>query len=383
MKRIELIRTGVCLLPLLLAACGGLSEFRSDKVDYKSQSAKLPPLEIPPDLTKPGADDRFAVPDLNAGSKATSASEYNRDRGAQGGTVGAGKVLPDQPNARIQRSGSQRWLVVKGESDAVWSVVKQFWQEVGLKLTVELPEAGVLETDWAERREKIDDGVSRNTLSRLLGSVYSTSERDKYRTRLERGAEPGTTEIYISHRGMEEVYTTGNIVNAQTAWQPRPPDPELEAEMLRRLMTRFGVKEDVAKAEMAATAKPVLRASIVKGKDGALQLSVDDQFDRAWRRVGLALDRVGFMVEDRDRSKGTYFVRYIDSDADNKAESKGFFAKLNPFSKSEKKATPEQYRVQVNEAGALSEISVLAKDGTAEKSATADRILTLLYDQLK
>jgi outer membrane protein assembly factor BamC len=250
-------------------------------------------------------------------------------------------------------------------------------------LTVELPEAGVLETDWAERRAKIDDGVIRNTLSRLLGSVYSTSERDKYRTRLERGAEPSTTEIYISHRGMEEVYTTGNIVNAQTAWQPRPPDPELEAEMLRRLMTRFGVKEDVAKAEMAATAKPVLRASIVKGKDGALQLSVDDQFDRAWRRVGLALDRVGFMVEDRDRSKGTYFVRYIDSDADNKAESKGFFAKLNPFGKSEKKATPEQYRVQVNEAGALSEISVLAKDGAAEKSATADRILTLLYDQLK
>ena len=126
MKRIERIRAGVFLLPLLLAACGGMPEFRSDKVDYKAQSTKLPPLEIPPDLTKPGADDRFAVPDMNAGGKA-SASEYNRDRGAQGGTVGAGKVLPDQSNARIQRSGSQRWLVVKGEPDAVWSVVKQFW----------------------------------------------------------------------------------------------------------------------------------------------------------------------------------------------------------------------------------------------------------------
>lgn len=381
MKRIERIRAGIFLLPLLLAACGGMPEFRSDRVDYKAQSTKLPPLEIPPDLTKPGTDDRFAVPDLNAGGKA-SATEYNRQRATQGGTVGAGKVLPDQANARIQRAGSQRWLVVKGEPDAVWPVVKQFWQEVGLNLTLDLPEAGVLETDWAERRAKLDDGVIRNTLSRLLGSVYSTSERDKYRTRLERGAEAGTTEIYISHRGMEEVYKTGNLVNAQTAWQPRPPDPELEAEMLRRLMTRFGVKEDVARVELAA-AKPLLRATLAKGRDGALQLSVDDQFDRAWRRVGLALDRIGFMVEDRDRSKGTYFVRYIDSDADNTTESKGFFSRLNPFGKSDKKATPEQYRVQVNEAGALSEIVVLAKDGAAEKSATADRILTLLFDQLK
>ena len=383
MTHIERIRTGIFLLPLLLAACGSMPEFRADKVDYKSQSVKLPPLEIPPDLIKPGTDERFTVPDINARGQA-SASEYSRDRGGQGGAAMVSKVLPDQPGVRIERSGSQRWLVVKGAPDAVWNVVKQFWLEMGLNLKVELPEAGILETDWAEQRAKLDDGLIRNTLSRLLGSVYSTSERDKYRTRLERGVEPGTTEIYISHRGMEEIYTSRDSMSGRTAWQPRPPDPELEAEMLRRLMTRLGVKDDRAKVEVAAAVKPVLGASLVKGKDGALLLSVDDQFDRAWRRVGLALDRVGFMVEDRDRSKGTYFVRYIDSDVDNNAnESKGFFAKLNPFGGSEKKVTPEQYRIQVNEAGAVSEIGVLGKDGTSEKSGTADRILKLLYEQLK
>ena len=219
----------------------------------------------------------------------------------------------------------------------------------------------------------------------MLDSVYSTAERDKFRTRLERGGEPGTVEIYISHRGMEEVYTSSNIDSRNTAWQPRPPDPDLEAEMLRRLMMRFGVQQERAKTEVAQPARLVLRATLIKNKDGGGQLTVDDQFDRAWRRVGLALDRVGFTVEDRDRSKGIYFVRYVDPDADNKtAQSKSWFAKLNPFSKSDTKtSSQEQYRIEVKDADPNSLVNVLNKDGAVDKSVTATRILTLLYEQLK
>ncbi len=383
MKRIMQIRNGIVLLPLLLAACGGLPTIQSDKVDYKSQSAKLPPLEIPPDLTKPGSDDRFVVPDINARGPA-NASDYNKDRSGRPNAA-TSLVLPSQDDAHIERSGSQRWLVVKGEPDAVWNVAKQFWQELGFIVNLELPDAGVLETDWAENRARVDSGALRNFLGRVLDSVYSTAERDKYRTRLERGSVAGTTEIFISHRGMEEVYTTSGIGNKDTKWQPRPPDPELEAEMLRRLMTRFGVQQERAKTEVASAARAALRATLIKGKDGTGQLSVDDQFDRAWRRVGLALDRVGFTVEDRDRSKGLYFVRYVDPDVDNKtAETKGFLAKLNPFNKADKKGAPsEQFRIQVKDAEAKSEVSVLGKDGAVEKSATAARILSLLYEQLK
>jgi outer membrane protein assembly factor BamC len=369
------------LAVLALAACGGLPKLENDRIDYKSAGGKLPPLEVPPDLTKPGADDRFAVPDINARGQAT-ASDYNKERVTRPDAATAA-VLPTQNNARIERSGSQRWLVVRGEPDGVWNVVKQFWQELGFIVSVEHLEAGVMETDWAENRAKLDDGILRNFLGRVLDSVYSTSERDKYRTRLERGAEAGTTEIYISHRGMEEVYTSGGVDTKNTKWQPRPPDPELEAAMLGRLMARFGTQPERAKTEVVS-AKPVLRATLIKGKDGS-QLSIDDQFDRAWRRVGLALDRVGFTVEDRDRSKGLYFVRYVDPDADNKSgEPKGFFAKLNPFGKSDKKgAGSEQFRIQVKDAATTSQVSVLGKDGAIEKSETASRILSLLYEQLK
>ncbi|MGZ8267236.1 MAG: outer membrane protein assembly factor BamC, partial [Burkholderiales bacterium] len=200
-----------------------------------------------------------------------------------------------------------------------------------------------------------------------------------FRTRLERGAQPGTTEIYVSHRGMEEVYTNREL--DQTRWQPRPPSPELEADMLRRMMVRLGVQEERAKTVFSG-APQTPRAVLQKGGDGAA-LALNEQFDRAWRRVGLALDRVGFTVEDRDRSKGIYFVRYIDPDLDGKStESKGFLSRLKFWGSSDKQKQ-EQYRVVVKDAGDRAEVNVLNKDGVREQSATANRILTLLYDQLK
>ena len=366
------------MLITALAACKSTSfELPSKKIDYKSASnAKLPSLEVPPDLTKPGTDDRFAVPNANPKGSATY-SEYSKDRQRADPATGSA-VLPKQDGARVERAGTQRWLVVKGEPDQLWQVVKDFWQETGFVVNLEKPEAGVMETDWAENRAQLGDiGLIRGVLGKLLDNLYSTSERDKFRTRLERGAEPGTTEIYISHRGMEEVYTSA--AKEDTRWQPRPPDPELEAEMLRRLMVRFGVDQEKAKQQIATTRENP-QATLSQGQDG-VTLSLNEQFDRAWRRVGLALDRVGFTVEDRDRSNGVYFVRYIDPDADSKT-SKSWFSRLKFWGSNDAKKN-EQYRVVVKDVNSGAQVSVLNKDGGREGSDTTKKILTLLYDELK
>lgn len=378
----SLWRFVVCALGgVLLAACSG-NGLETKKVDYKS-TGKLPPLEIPPDLTRPAADDRYLVPDVNPRGTATY-SDYARDRsGKQASASVASLVLPSTQSVRVERDGNQRWLVVTGTPDQVWPVVKQFWQDSGFIINVELPEAGIMETDWAENRAKIDDGIIRNFLGKFLDSIYSTSERDKFRTRLEKGIKPGTTEIYISHRGMEEVYTTsissGND-NRDTVWQPRPSDPNLEAEMLGRLMTRFGVERERARKQLAAAENTAPRARLVNGPDGAM-LTLDDQFDRAWRRVGLALDRVGFTVQDRDRSKGLYYVRYIDPMADAKSKEKGWLSSLAFWKSSEPK--PEEYKIQVTGKESASIVDVLNPAGGREQSDTSRRILTLLYNQLK
>ncbi len=372
---------GGCLWVAMMLAIAGCTVLESKKVDYKS-AGKLPPLEVPPDLTALGADDRFAVPDINPQGSATF-SVYSKERSGQP-QGGMSNLLPSQDKVRVERSGTQRWLVVNAPAEQVWPVVKEFWQEMGFIIKTEVPESGVMETDWAENRAKIPQDPIRNVLSKVLDGLYSTAERDKFRTRLERSGQ-GVTEIYLSHRGMFEVYegSATGASSGRTVWQPRPADPDLEADMLRRLMVRFGVDEARAKSLMAADGVRE-RATISRSQEGAGSLAMVDPFDRAWRRVGLALDRVGFTVEDRDRSKGIYFVRYVDPESEGAKEDKGFLSKLNFWKGKDKNLNKnEQFRIQVSETGNGSVVKVLNKDGVAEKSETSDRILTLLHEQLK
>ncbi|HYN11802.1 MAG TPA: outer membrane protein assembly factor BamC, partial [Burkholderiales bacterium] len=298
-------------------------------------------------------------------------------------------VLPENEGMRVERAGTQRWLVVQEPPERVWPAVKAFWQELGFLVKLELPEAGVMETDWAESRARIQEGGVRGLLGRALDQSNSAGERDKFRTRLDRAPDGKGTEIYISHRGMQEVYTTSrdpvNSTPGDTRWQARNPDPGLEAEYLRRLMVRLGTHDEKARTLTATTEAqvPQMRAELRKGIDGREVLDVYEAFDRAWRRVGLALDRVGFTVEDRDRQKGLFFVRYADPEAEMEVKNRerGLFSRL--FGSGDSKVKPEQYRVQVTQAGTSSQVNVLNKEGGADRSRTAQRILALLHEQLK
>ena len=381
LNSVVVARGAIAVLLIGLAGCTG-SLLEPKKIEYKTASAnKVPTLEVPPDLTSPTRDDRYAVPDTS-GKGAATFSAYSAERSPQARAQQKSDVLPEVDTARIERSGNQRWLVASGSPDKLWGPVKDFWQETGFVIKLELPDAGVMETDWAENRAKIQQDFIRNILGKVIDSVYSTAERDKFRTRLEPGSTPGTTDIFISHRGMYEIFVTEG--KDQTKWQPRPADPELEAEMLRRLMVRLGSEEKRATAAMqAAQEKPLERAKMTRGPDGSGTLEVEESFDRAWRRVGLALDRVGFTVEDRDRSRGLYFVRYVDPEIDNEKKEEGFLSKLNIFKSSSSGKPQTQYRIFVKDDASRSTVQVLTLEGGVDQSETSKRILSLLYDQLK
>jgi outer membrane protein assembly factor BamC len=215
----------------------------------------------------------------------------------------------------------------------------------------------------------------------VFDGLFSTPERDKFRTRIEPGKEGGTVEIYISHRGMMEIYPTE--AKDSTIWQPRPADPELEAEMLRRLMVRLGADE--ARAQAALVSPPAAeKATIASLAEGQVGLSMQEPFDRAWRRVGLALDRIGFTVEDRDRTQGLYFVRYVDPEAESEGEGGGFLSKLAFWRSDDKPAAPgSEYRLRVQGEGELSSVTVLTREGGVDGSPTARRILGLLHQELR
>jgi outer membrane protein assembly factor BamC len=358
-------RTAVALTTfVLLSGCSSLLD--SDKVNYKTEGGtKVVPLDIPPDLTQLTRDTRYAVP---------SGSVTASSMGVRATPTVAATAAKQVNDVRIEREGSQRWLVVNRPADVVWPIVHGFWKENGFEYVVDQQQLGLLETEWAENRAKIPQDFIRRTLGKVLDGLYSSGERDKFRTRIERNT-TGGVDIYVTHRGMSEEYKDQSKTG--TIWVPRPRDAELEAEFLSRLMIKLGVSAEQAKptqlAQESGSAKPNLA---IKGNGSVLV--IPSSFDVSWRRVGLALDRNGFTVEDRDRAQGVYFVRYVDTAA---KEEKGFFSKL--FSPSAPDAGPVKYRISVQNVNGASEVSVQNTSGQTETSPVAQRILKLLADDLR
>ena len=386
------VRAATLVLALALGGCSSLENLMSgEKIDYRSQSAKTAPLEVPPDLTQLARDSRYQP---QSGSVSATQLQQQASAVPSANPAGASVAVSSTStgDVRIVREGNQRWIVSSLPPEQIWPLLRSFWLERGFTLAVDNAEVGVMETDWAENRAKLPNDMVRNLLGKVLDSLYSTSERDRFRTRVERGT--AGTEIYISHRGMQEVYT--NQQRDTTMWQPRPNDPQLEAEFLSRLMLRLGAKDEAATrtavaatntpgatapAGTAAAATQPPRARLVTGGPGAA-MEVDEAFDRAWRRVGLALDRGGFTVEDRDRSAGLYYVRYVDPKSAGKDEP-GFFSKLFGWDNKDASSALQRYRLSVKTTDNKTQVSVLNNQGNADSGEAARQIVARLVDELK
>jgi outer membrane protein assembly factor BamC len=357
-----------------LLACTTVT--KNDTVDYKAAGAvRGPNLTLPPDLITAQADRRYVVQDGTA-----TMSEYSAAVKKIGQT--RQNVLTGIPGMRIARDGDKRWLVVERPAPELYPLIKDFWQENGFLLVVDSPSTGIMETDWAENRAKISQDFIRKTLGKVLDSIYDTGERDKYKTRLE-VSRPGETEVYITQRGAIEKCARDGADCISTVWTPRPNDPQLEAVFLARLMERLGVSQESARAQVAASAAAPAKtpkAKFVQEGNNAGRIDMSSSFDRAWRDVGLALDRSNFTVEDRDRSKGIYFVRYVNPK--EVGDSKGFFSKL--FSSSDDSSLKaKRYRVVLKSSGDnLTQVYVQDDTGKPENTPAGYRLLTLLDEQL-
>jgi outer membrane protein assembly factor BamC len=347
-----------CLLLLSIMFASGCSSVGSlldsdSSIDYKS-SKTAQKLEIPPDLTQLRSTDRY--------TSARTASALNPV--AQGG---GNQVLPQSNKARIERLGNSRYLVVDLPAEQVFPIVTDFWKNAGFTLSIESPQTGVIETDWAENRAKLPQ----NGIRKFLDILFDTGERDQYRTRLERVGK--TTEIYLTHRGTKEV-ASGSKIDTSVTTVRRDGSVELESEFLRRLLVSFGAEENAAKA---AVASGIIiapdRARMVAAKN---LLEIDDTYDTAWRRVGLALDRTGFTIDDRNFSTGEYFIRYA---RDLNVNKPGFFD--NMFS-SEKKDASKKFKL-VLQKGDKSTLTVQSESGAPADADITKSLLTVLRDELK
>lgn len=370
------------ILPLLLAGCSMNTErFLPDKtVEYKKEQEAERNLEVPPDLSSADLNER-----LSGGGVAASYSDVmdqQRRRRVLGGSAQAG-VLPEIRGIDLRRDGDNRWLVIDAPAEEVWPRVVDFWQENGVLLVEQDPTVGLMRTSWLENRANIGSDFITDTIRSVFDGLYEAGTRDQYRVRLERGAYGGETELYLTHFGMEEeIVSTAAGGNEQSIWVPRERDPQLEAIMLRRLMVYLGLTEEAANAKLAAGREPARpRSQLVRSAD-RVSLKIDEGFSRAWRLTGLALDRVGFAVEDRDRSAGLYYVSYRDPTA-NRDKDEGWLSKLAFWSDDKKIDEDSRYRIKVDTDTDGSVVTVQDNAGQRDNSPTAERILTLLQEQIR
>ena len=366
---------------LLVGGCSGTTGSGSEATYKSSRSA--PPLELPPDLSSAAVRDTLPIPGVDATYSQYASGETRSGAGT------APAVLPAVDSVRIERSGDERWLVVAMKPEALWPRLRDFWADQGFVLETEDPAIGLMETEWAARHTPLPAGAIKRLLLQATDALYGVTFRDRYRTRIERGIDPDTTDIYISHRGAEQTVVGDDTPTArreglgEQVWLPRPADPGLEALMLSRLMIFIGVDEERAESMVAAGDPPAPRARLVREDDGTATLVLDEGFTQAWRRAGLALDRAGFAVEDRDRSRGLFFVRY--SGAGDDREDEGWLSRLQ-FWKSEEEEDVRAYLVRVRGDAAdtdTSRIVIVDETGAADASPAASRILTVLQEQLR
>jgi outer membrane protein assembly factor BamC len=369
------------LLVLSLSACSGSLFDRvlpdSSQTAYKTSRTEKS-LDVPPDLSKPGVNQTLRVP--GAASGTATYSGYTGQGKKPAAQAIAGQVLPAVQDVKYVREGGQSWLVIKAKPELVWGKIRQFWIQNGFLLTLDKPELGIMETEWAENRANIPKGPIRNFFGKVFDSLYESGLRDKYRVRLEKGAAAGTSELIITHRGMKEVILGSDNFQEGSTWVTRPSDPELEVEMLKRMMVFLGLSQSTANQVAQAPVTRKSRVQVVTAADGHRSLVMEEDFSRAWRYTGMALDRVGFSVIDRNRSKGIYYVRYKDPEKTKKKE--GILAKLK-FWSSDDKVSNEVFQVRISSKADSSMITVHDKDGKQDKSSTAMRILKLLNEQLK
>ena len=331
-----------------LSACTTTSQ---EKIDYRS-TVKGSPLEVPPGMTDYAKNAQYDLSGV-VSSKRVSAG--------QNAPVAGVPVLVESKDMYIERAGDTRWLVIKRPAEQVWPALQTFWEDNGFTLKVNQPSTGIMETDWAENRANLPQTGLRKIIGKALDSVYDTGLRDMFRTRVEKTA--SGTEVYISHRGMEEVYTSTN--KDSTAWQPRKPDPQLEAELLRRLMVSLGTDEKASKAAMQNAANKI-KGSEIRGND----LVVNDTMDNAWRRVGLSLDRAGLSITDRNLAQRVY---YVTPNPDDRGLFKKSFGKLK-----------ETYQVRFTPISAnQTQVSFADKNGQPYADAGLSRVLKNLKDSLQ
>jgi outer membrane protein assembly factor BamC len=356
------------LLAALLVACSSDTDRRYLDVSLDSN------LELPPDLSKLEAESEFELPVGFSGPEPTAKDEV--------------PVLARVESLRLEGSGDLYWLSVEEPVDNLYQLIKNFWLSEGYRLMLDEPVIGIMQTEWVLTEQGAnDEGAS--WFENVFASDDLTASQDQYRTRIELDQTGNASRIYIAHRGTEYIYVVEGGGNKQqqadtgdNEWRFRQPEPELEVEMLSRLMIFLGLQKAEVEQQVANARLFSPRAS--KHIDTSEQspfLIVKDPYQIAWNRVYHQLERMNFEIAAVDRKNllGEGAIT-INAQVTEGKEDQGVFSF---FSRSSETVEKQIILVLAEETHQLTRVMIETIGGDFDTSPAGAAFLDLLYQKIR
>lgn len=331
--------SSIFLVATLVSGCGafsGLDQVVPDNSKKYRKAETMPPLDVPPDLSSERINDEIA------GNQKGSATYSEFEEAATNPLASKYNIAPEVKPS-LSGEGDKRHLVIPGERDVTWQRLLDFWSDKGVEIKRKDLRIGLMDTEVG-------------------------SDNYAYRLRMERGDTSKIAEVYVGAAGMEE--------NAQ----------KNEA-MLRQIAEYLGglYQQDKAEKKEVEQSQPQVEtvSVVLLNEDNDHQaLLISQDFPDVWQRTGRILDSKGFAIEEQDRSRGLYFVHYLDPFNEVEKDEEGIFSKLAFWKDDEEKAPDEYYYIKLISDAEKTKMIILDAEETRTSSDTAKRLLGLMQEQL-
>lgn len=362
MKRLA----GLSALALIISSTVGCGWVGGDKGYFRDRGSdylnerRTAPMQVPAGVNAKRLDPLLPIPERVADAGGQGEYEVPRPQRLQ--------TQASDSAYSLQQSGASRWVVAQRNPAEVWPLVRQFLEDNYFKIAEERPQTGEFVTAW-QRPDALSRGLAK-PLAEVDGEV-------RVRVRIEPGVQRNTSEVFL----VSARRPAGSSADAPWA----AADNSLDGALLDNLLTSLeGSGENGSVSLLAARDYDAPeRVSLAVDGSGNPLLSLDSDLERAWSSVGRALEQADLRVDDRNRSLGLYYINLSES-AQQAEEKPGFFGRLigSEPDKGELEARAERYQVRLTAIGGSVQISVEKDLNTVAPADVAERILTLIRDNL-
>lgn len=371
--------TFICLFALIF--CGACASDGTINAQAEYEQATPRPsseLIVPPGLISPDVNSNYKMLYLSP-----EQNTYQLD-----------KVT----NMHIMQGGSERWLVIKNKNvNQVFPTMIAYLKQQGVHIKYQNQSIGLIQTDWFDKNNVAKTSTVHQFFEWIGLSHGMNALPSLYTFRVNLWQNKNDTQIFVTDYQMNVVPTdvipaskqdikTESGVASKT-WMSVPPNPQLELDFLMQFMAfvKLGpdeIKPNTITLENVATL-PSTEPKVARDKLNGSTLILNDSFDRAWWRTGLALERVGLGVADKNRSLGEFYVYPLQDDVDNPDPST--FSRWFGDDKTNVQLPKAKYKIKLVSTGTQTTLTVEPYTGTmdADFVKSQQKYLTDLTTQLK